>query len=47
MIKVKYYKTVQGRDRLVTEREFDTMEQALENVEEWEGRTLDNYAVFA
>ena len=47
MIRVKYYKTVNGRDRLVKEREFETVEQAIKSVEEWEGRTADNYAVYA
>ena len=47
MVRVKYYKTVNSRDRLVNEREFETAEQAIESAEEWEGRTIDNYAVFA
>lgn len=47
MIRVKYYKTVNGRDRLVKERDFETVEQAMESVEEWENRTPDNYAVYA
>ena len=47
MIRVKYYKTVNGRDSLVKERDFETVERAMESAEEWEGRSLDNYAVYA
>lgn len=45
-VKVKFYKTVGGRDRLITTRVFDTMEEALRAVDEWEAKTIDNYAVF-
>ena len=45
-IKVKFYKTVNGRDQLKTTREFDNLKEALEFVEEWESRTPDNYAVY-
>ena len=47
MVTVKFYKTVSGRDRLVKTQHFDTMEDALASVDEWEGRTPDNYAVFS
>lgn len=46
-VKVKYYKTAQGRDRLIMTRYFDTMGEAMASVEEWESRTADNYAVYA
>lgn len=45
-ITVKFYKTVDGRDTLRFTREFDTMEEALVFVDEWESRTIQNYAVF-
>lgn len=46
-ITVKFYKTVNGKDTLRLTREFDTMEAAVEAADEWEARTIDNYAVFA
>ncbi len=46
-ITVKFYKTVNGKDTLKLTREFDTMEEALKFANEWEARTIDNYAVFA
>ena len=45
-VKVKFYKTVDGRDRLIATRVFDTMEEAIRAVDEWEAKTIDNYAVY-
>ena len=45
-IKVKFYKTVNGRDTLRTIMEFDSMEEAMKYADEWESRTPDNYAVY-
>lgn len=46
-VRVKYYKTGSGSDRLIKTRYFNTMAEAIASAEEWEARTLDNYAVFA
>lgn len=46
MVKVKLYKTVNGRNTLRAELEFETIEQAMEVADEWESRTLDNLAVY-
>ena len=46
MVKVKLYKTVNGRTDLRAEFEFDTVEQAIAVAEEWESRTIDNIAVY-
>lgn len=45
-VKVKFYKTVNGKDRLIMTRYFDTMAEAMAKVEDWEEQTPDNYAVF-
>ena len=46
MVKVRFYTTVCDHDRFVKSEVFNTMEDAMAAVEEWEGRTLDNYAVY-
>lgn len=43
---VKFYKTIQGRDRLISTREFETLEEAIKAVDRWEAQTPDNYAVY-
>lgn len=45
-IKVKFYKTVLGKDQLKMTRYFDSLEEAEMHVDEWESRTPDNYAVY-
>lgn len=45
-IKVKFYKTVRGRDRLQRVLQFDSRTQAMQAAADWEAQTLDNYAVF-
>lgn len=46
-VTVRFYKTIAGRDRLISTRQFDTVEAALAAVERWEAMTPDNYAVFS
>lgn len=46
-VKVKFYKTISGRDRLIMIRYFETMAAAIAYVDDWESRTPDNYAVFS
>lgn len=45
-VKVRFYKTIAGRDRLVNTRTFNTMEEAISAVDAWEAQTIDNYAVY-
>lgn len=46
-VKVNFYKTIAGRDRLITTRYFNSLAEAFAVVEAWEELTADNYAVFA
>ena len=46
-VTVRFYKTINGRDTLRAVRSFDTIEEAMQAVDEWEARTSDNYAVYA
>lgn len=45
-VQVKLYKTIRGAVRLQAVRYFDTVAQAIECADEWEARTLDNFAVY-
>lgn len=46
-IKVKFYKTTNGRDKLRKVLFFDILEEAMRRVDEWEAQTPDNYAVYS
>lgn len=45
-VKVKFYTTEHGVDRLKLTLFFDTIEEAQEAVEKWEAKSPDNYAVY-
>lgn len=46
-IKVNFYTTEHGVEKLKLTLHFDTVVEAMEAVERWEARTPDNYAVYA
>lgn len=45
-MKVRFYKTINGRDTMITAREFETIEAAMAAADEWEERSINNYAVY-
>ena len=45
-VKVKFFKTVHGRDRMCGIIEYETIEEAMQAVKEWEDETPTHYAVY-
>ena len=45
-ITVRFYKTIDGQDRLIATRQFKTVGAAVVVVDQWENLSPDHYAVY-